>query len=71
MSGRLHCQRPAALPNPERNQVSNGPHRLKASGIAELTGTVLPGMGPGEESACHQHSPARGVNIWLGRISEE
>lgn len=71
MSGHLHCQRPAASPNPERNQVSSDLHCLKPSGIAELTGTVLLRMGLGEEKACHQYNPARGVNSWLGRISEE
>lgn len=58
MSGHLHCRRPAALPVPERNQVSSDLHCLKPLGRAELTGTGLIRMGLGEESACHQHGPA-------------
>lgn len=71
MSGHLRCRRPAALPNPERKRVSNGLRCLKRSGVAELTGTWLIRMGPGEESACRQHNPARGANSGQGRTSEE
>lgn len=68
MSGHLHCQRPAASPNPEKNQDSNALRCLKARGIAELTERVLIRMGLGEESACT--STTRPGLGW-GGISED
>lgn len=58
MSGHLHCQRPAASPVPQRNQVSSGLRRLKPCGRAELTEAGLIRMALREESACHQRGPA-------------
>lgn len=71
MSGHWRCESPAASPNPERNQVSDDLDCVRRSGIAELTGSGPVGLGLGQEGACHQPSPARGADGWLGRAPEE